>query len=74
MLDVITWLYVIGTPIVGVYAFRMWVLDAREEGKAVTKTEFGEALVICSLMGMIWPIAIVLGLVGLGIDWWLDRA
>jgi hypothetical protein len=74
MLDVITWLYLIGTPVVGIYGFWLWVLDAREEGKPVTKTQFGEAVVICSLLGMIWPIALVLGAAGLAIDWWLDNA
>jgi hypothetical protein len=74
MLDVITWIYLIGTPIAGVYGFWLWVLDARAEGKPVSKTQFGEALVICSILGIIWPIAVVLAIVGLAIDWWLDNA
>jgi hypothetical protein len=74
MSDVITWLYLIGVPVCSVYALRLWVLDARMTGQPVTKSDFSEAVLMAALMGMIWPIAVVLIGVGLAVDWWLDRA
>ena len=72
--DFLTWVYLAGIPMASFYALRLWVLDARERGAQVSKSEFGEAVVMCGIMGIIWPVATYLVGVGLLTDWWLDRA
>jgi hypothetical protein len=72
--DFLTWVYLAGVPMASVYAFYLWVIDARQQGNPVTKTEFGDAVVMCGIMGIIWPVASCLVGVGLLVDWWLDRA
>ena len=72
--DFLTWVYLAGVPMASFYALRLWVLDARERGAPVSKSEFVEACMMCGLMGIIWPVATCLVGVGLLTDWWLDRA
>ena len=70
----ITWIYILGVPCVSIAGVYLWVIDARQQGKPVTKSEFGTAILMASLTGIIWPIAVVLIGVGLLTDWWQDRA
>jgi hypothetical protein len=63
--DFLTWVYLAGIPMASFYALRLWVLDARERGAPVSKSEFGQACVMCGIMGIIWPVATCLVGVGL---------
>ena len=74
LMDLITWIYILGVPCVSIYGVRLWVLDARTQGNPVSKSDFGTAMLMASLTGIIWPLALVLIGVGLLTDWWLDRA